>query len=141
MEVLVKEEVARPLLPSNNHLLFLHNFYFLGDDIFEVKLMIVVETAEQFQTLIEQKPTLVDFFATWCNPCKMLAPILDQTEDSFSELNFLKVDVDKLNILASKYQVSSIPTLILFDQGQPVQRHIGFIPQAQLIEWLKTWGK
>ena len=87
---------------------------------------------ENFKELIKEK-VLVDFYANWCGPCKMLSPILERTN---SELKVIKVDVDSFEDLARKYGVMSIPTLILFENGKEVKRNIGFISEEQLEKFL-----
>ncbi len=67
----------------------------------------------------------VDFYAEWCGPCKMTSPIVDQLADEEKEVVFLKVDVDKNQDLASQYSVFSIPTFIIFKDGQPVNQFVG----------------
>lgn len=80
------------------------------------------------------KPTLVDFFATWCGPCKMQSPILNQVKAKVGDqANIIKVDIDKNQALAAEYRVQSVPTLILFQSGVPVWRTVG-VQQAQLLE-------
>ncbi|MDE6283469.1 MAG: thioredoxin [Muribaculaceae bacterium] len=88
-----------------------------------------------FQEMINSsKPTLVDFFATWCGPCKMQAPILEKVKEKVGDAaNIVKVDIDKNNELAAKYNVQSVPTLILFKDGEPVWRTVG-VQQADLLE-------
>lgn len=84
--------------------------------------------------IAESKPTLVDFFATWCGPCKMQAPILEQVKNRVADAaNVIKVDIDRNNALAAKYRVQSVPTLILFKNGEPVWRTVG-LQQADLLE-------
>ena len=85
-----------------------------------------------FDELIQEK-ILVDFYANWCGPCKMLSPILEKLE----EVKVLKVNVDENPELARKYGVMSIPCLILFDQGKELKRNVGFIPENKLKEWIK----
>ena len=87
---------------------------------------------ENFKELIKEK-VLVDFYANWCGPCKMLSPILERTN---SELEVIKVDVDSFEDLARKYGVMSIPTLILFENGKEIKRNIGFISEEQLEKFL-----
>ena len=83
--------------------------------------------------IAESKPTLVDFFATWCGPCKMQAPILEQVKNRVGDAaNVIKVDIDRNNALAAKYRVQSVPTLILFKNGEAVKTSVGFVPKAQL---------
>ena len=79
----------------------------------------------------------VDFFATWCGPCKMLAPSVEKLADEHPEAKVLKVDVDQENALAMQFGVQSIPTLIVFKNGQPVSRQMGFMPYEALEDMLK----
>ena len=75
---------------------------------------------------------LVDFWATWCGPCKMIAPVLEEVSNEVSNARFVKVDVDANENLANKYQISSIPTLMIFKNGTPVDTLIGFMPKDSL---------
>lgn len=101
--------------------------------------MIIVETVEQFNELLKSKPTVVDFYAEWCSPCKMFAPVFEKTAAGYPEVNFAKVDVDKLRNLAIDYQVTSVPTLIYLDKGKERSRKAGFIPQAKFEEWINAF--
>lgn len=89
-----------------------------------------------FSELINQaKPVLVDFYADWCGPCKMMAPILKQVKDNLGErVTILKIDVDRNQALAVKYQVRGVPTLILFKEGEQVWRQAGVVQKNQLID-------
>ena len=89
---------------------------------------------ENFDDLINDKKVLVDFYATWCGPCKMLSPILEKVE---SNIKVIKVDTDKFDDLAVKYGIMSIPTLILFEKGKEVKRNVGFIDKNRLEEFIK----
>lgn len=89
-------------------------------------------TNENFTDLIQEK-TLVDFYANWCGPCKMLAPELEKVT---SEIKVVKVDVDKFEDLARTYGVMSIPTLILFDSGNEVKRTIGFLDHERIEKFI-----
>lgn len=88
-----------------------------------------------FNELIkEDKPTLVDFFATWCGPCKMQSPIIEKVKGAVGDsANVLKIDIDKNAETARKYNVQSIPTLILFKNGEPLWRAVG-LQQADVLE-------
>ena len=91
-----------------------------------------------FEKLInESKPTLVDFFATWCVPCKMQSPIIEEVKNEIGDkANVVKVDIDKNRALATQYNVQSIPTLILFVKGEPVWRAVGLQQRDALVKKL-----
>ena len=81
-----------------------------------------------------EKPVLVDFFATWCGPCKMLAPVLKEVKDDLADrVTIIKIDVDKNQELASKYQVRGVPTMMLFHEGQQVWRQSGLLSKEEII--------
>ena len=75
---------------------------------------------------------LVDFWATWCGPCKMIAPVVEEVSKEVSNARFVKIDVDENENLANKYQISSIPTLMIFKNGTPVDTLVGFMPKDSL---------
>lgn len=78
-------------------------------------------------------PVLVDFFAEWCGPCKMMAPMLAQfAKDMEGKVKVLKVDVDRNKMASAKYQIQAVPTMILFHKGKIVWRQAGVVPPAQL---------
>ena len=96
--------------------------------------IIHLEKTEDFKGLIKEDKILVDFFATWCGPCKMLGPVLEKVE---SKLKVVKIDTDEFEDLAREYGVMSIPTLVLLEHGKEVKRNIGFIDKKSLKNWLK----
>lgn len=89
-----------------------------------------------FENIIQaEKPVLIDFFATWCGPCKMLAPVLKEVKDSLGErITILKIDVDKNQALSSKYQVRGVPTMILFQNGKQLWRQSGVLTKEEIIK-------
>ncbi|MCF8425973.1 MAG: thioredoxin [Bacteroidia bacterium] len=87
-------------------------------------------------------PVLVDFTATWCGPCKMMSPILDEVAGELGEsVKIIKVDVDKNPQAAQHYQVQGVPTLILFKEGKTVWRQSGVVPKGQLISSIQQFNK
>ena len=93
-----------------------------------------------FQELIEgETPVLVDFFAVWCGPCKMMQPILEDTSKQLGDkVKIIKVDVDRNPLAASKFQVRGVPTLILFQKGKIVWRQSGVVPAHQLVQVINS---
>lgn len=87
-----------------------------------------------------ETPVLVDFFADWCGPCKMLAPILKEVKEDLGDaIRIVKIDVDKNQPLASKYQVRGVPTMLLFKNGNQVWRQSGVIQKNDIIKVIKTY--
>ena len=103
--------------------------------------MAVKKQFSSFQDLLESTnvPVLVDFYATWCGPCQMMTPILEQVGANLRDrLQVVKIDTDKYPNLASKYQIEALPTLVLFKNGQPAERIEGVLQAPQLIQHLST---
>ena len=88
---------------------------------------------KDFEKEVGKKKILVDFYADWCGPCRMMGSILEKTED----IEVLKVNVDKFGDIAQKFGIMSIPTLILFNEGNPVKNHIGLMSEEELREFVK----
>lgn len=84
-------------------------------------------------------PVLVDFYATWCGPCQMMSPILEQVGSYLkNQVQVVKIDTDKYPNLATQYQIHALPTLVLFKNGQPVERIEGVVQAQQLIQHLQN---
>ncbi|MDY6784213.1 MAG: thioredoxin [Cyanobacteriota bacterium] len=104
--------------------------------------MAVKKQFSSFEDLLNnaQLPVLVDFYATWCGPCQMMAPILEQINAQMNhQLQVVKIDTDKYPRLASKYQIQALPTLVLFRNGQPVDRIEGVLQVPDLVRRLQGW--
>ena len=102
-------------------------------------MIIHVNNLNEFNEKIAKGRVLVDFFATWCGPCKMLAPILEDIDSKgeAGDLLIVKVDVDEAPQIAMKFGIQSIPTLILFENGQVINHALGYMPKPQLLSFLK----
>ncbi|EGJ35457.1 MULTISPECIES: thioredoxin [Moorena] len=103
--------------------------------------MAVKKQFKTFQELLSGSdvPVLVDFYATWCGPCQMMAPILEQVNAELKDrLKVVKIDTEKYPQLASQYQIEALPTLVLFKNGQPQQRIEGLRPAEDLIQQLQA---
>ncbi|MBP0028885.1 thioredoxin [Roseofilum reptotaenium CS-1145] len=103
--------------------------------------MAIKKQFKSFADLLAQSdvPVLVDFYATWCGPCKIMVPILEQVQTQMGQaLQVVKIDSDKYPQLASEYQVEALPTLILFKQGKPVDKIEGVIKVEPLMARLQT---
>lgn len=95
-----------------------------------------IKNHDQFNDVIKKDKVLIDFYAEWCGPCKMLSPILEKVSNDL-KVDTYKVNVDEVEDLAREYAIMSIPTLLLFEKGELVNKHIGFMVEEELREFLK----
>ncbi len=91
---------------------------------------------EDFNDVISKGKVIVDFFATWCGPCKMLGPVFEKVSEEVNDVKFVKLDVDKFNDIARQYGVMSVPTLILFENGKEIRKEIGFMSEDKLKDFI-----
>ena len=97
----------------------------------------IISNSNEFFELIKEGITLVDFYADWCGPCRMLAPIIDKiSEDYKDKINVVKVNVDNVREVAIRYGIQSIPTVILIKDGSAVKMNVGFISYDEIKEMI-----
>lgn len=99
-------------------------------------MAIMHATEKDFNELVSDELVLVDFFATWCGPCKMLGPVLEDLANDRADIKIVKVDIDQSRSLAREYGVMSVPTLFLFKNGQIVSQKSGYMPKEMLTNWI-----
>lgn len=95
-----------------------------------------INSAAEFDSAIKEGTVLVDFFATWCGPCKMLSPVLEEVANENPNIAVLKIDVDEVGELAARYGIQAIPTLMLFKNGQRVETRMGYQNKNQLLAFI-----
>ena len=98
--------------------------------------MAKIATNTSFDELLQsEKLVIVDFWATWCGPCRMLSPLLDEVEEEMADkIEVVKVNVDDADEIAMRYRIMSIPTLLFFKNGQMVDRSVGAMPKSALVD-------
>jgi len=101
-------------------------------------MSVIHVTKENFQAevLSSDKPVLLDFFATWCGPCRMVGPILDEIASQREDIKVCKINVDEEADLASQYRIMSIPTLMVVKNGEVVNKSMGAMPKAKILAML-----
>ena len=95
-----------------------------------------IKSEKEFDEVIQKDKVIVDFYAEWCGPCKMLSPILDKVSKELS-LDTYKVNVDDVEEVARRYGIMSIPTVMIFSEGEEVGKHVGFMEEEELKEFVK----
>lgn len=101
-------------------------------------MSVITITSENFQKEVMEsdKPVLLDFWASWCGPCRMLSPVIDQIGDERTDVKVGKVNVDEQPELASQFQVMSIPTLVVISEGEIVNKAMGVMPKQKVLDLL-----
>ena len=100
--------------------------------------MEVTITTENFESLKNgEKPLVVDFWATWCGPCRMLGPVLEEMANDRSDIDIVKMDVDECPDIAKNYGIMSVPSLLLFKNGSLVSKKVGFMPKEEITGWIE----
>jgi len=85
-------------------------------------------------------PVVVDFYATWCGPCRLITPILEELSGRMDSVRFVKVDIDESPDVAQKYAVTGVPTLVVFKGGEEADRKVGALPKPALESWVQQYG-
>lgn len=97
----------------------------------------LIKTEEEFNREIMNDKVVVDFFANWCGPCKMLTPIVEEVSNELEKITFIKVDIDEIESLPRQFDIMSIPTLLVFEKGELIKRHTGYIDKEELVQFIK----
>ena len=101
--------------------------------------MVKVFGGNDFNELVKSGVTVVDFYADWCGPCKMLAPVMEELSEEMKEAAFVKVNVDDNQRLAQEYGITNIPSVIFFKDGEKKEMQVGFIPKNVLEQKVKSY--
>lgn len=100
--------------------------------------MAVIHTSsDNFNDIIKEGTVIVDMFATWCGPCRMLGPVIEELSNKYDSITFVKVDVDECPEVAKNYGVMSIPTIIKFQNGKEIDKKIGYMNITEFENWIK----
>ena len=102
-----------------------------------MEVMKVTSSNLEEEVLNSDKTVLIDFYADWCGPCKMFSPIIESVAEENEDIKVVKIDVDNAQDLAIKYQVMSIPTIVVIKNGQEVNRNVGVVSKSQILEMVK----
>ena len=102
-----------------------------------MEVMKVTSSNFEEEVLNSDKTVLIDFYADWCGPCKMLSPIIESVANENEDIKVVKINVDNAQDLAIEYQVMSIPTIVVIKDGQEVNRTVGVVSKSQIVEMVK----
>lgn len=101
-----------------------------------MSVITLTNSSFQSEVMSSDKPVLIDFFATWCGPCRMVSPIVDKISDEYTNIKVCKVDVDSEPELAQRFEVTSIPTLVVIKNGNVVNKAVGYRSKEDILEML-----
>ena len=110
-----------------------------SDNKEDIEMAVTKVTVDNFEQEVLQadKPVLVDFYADWCGPCKMMSPVVDEVAEEEPDVKVCQINIDENTDIAQKYRVMSIPTFIAFKNGEEAGRQIGAVPKSALLELVK----
>lgn len=97
-----------------------------------------IKSVDEFKKILsENKKVVVDFYADWCGPCKMMSPMFEAAATEVKDVVFVKLNVDELQSIAQEFEISSIPTMILFKDGKLFEQNVGFMPKDKIVSFAK----
>lgn len=96
-------------------------------------MVVEINTSNFDMEVCNEGVTVVDFYADWCGPCRKMGPILEEVETELTNVKFAKINTDNNLEMAKKYQVSGLPTLMVFKNGEPIERIVGLMPKSSII--------
>lgn len=97
-----------------------------------------IKSVDEFKKILsENKKVVVDFYADWCGPCKMMSPMFEAAATEIKDVVFVKLNVDELQSIAQEFEISSIPTMILFKDGKLFEQSVGFMPKDKIVSFAK----
>ncbi len=99
-------------------------------------MLVNIQSLEEFEKVTSSGTCVIDFYADWCGPCKMLSPVLDQVAEELTDITIVKVNVDNFKSLAQQHEVMGIPSLFIKKDGETVDQKSGFVPKASLLSWI-----
>lgn len=100
-------------------------------------MSVINVNTNNFNEVLKNNIVVVDFFANWCGPCKMLSPIIEEVSNEMNDVVFAKVNIDESSDIAGKFGIMSIPTIIIFKNGNAVSKNVGFLSKSELREFIE----
>lgn len=97
--------------------------------------MKILESKELFDAEIASGKTVIDFYADWCGPCKMMEPFVVEASNEVKDVKFAKLNVDNVESVAKEFGITSIPTMIVFENGKELRRSVGFLPKPKIVDF------